>query len=122
MAPAPGGGRLRLRHQWAATPCVRGPPLREVALASDPLFDIRRRKERSRFTLTVSGGEGHRTVPARAEIDADFGDAPVLLATRLDGEDLDAVGSQLVVPVDRCGARYISAVTRVRVGAWPGAW
>lgn len=59
---------------------------------------------------------------AWAEIDADFGNAPVLLATRLDGEDPDAVGSQLVVPVDRCGARYISAVTRVRVGAWPGAW
>ncbi|MFL3870105.1 molybdopterin-dependent oxidoreductase [Streptomyces griseobrunneus] len=99
-----------------------GPLLREVALASHPLFDVRRRKDRSRFALAVSGGDGHRTVLAWAEIDADFGNAPVLLATRLDGEDLDAVGSQLVVPVDRCGARYISAVARVRIGAWPGGW
>ncbi|WP_435286122.1 molybdopterin-dependent oxidoreductase [Streptomyces bacillaris] len=97
-----------------------GPLLREVALASRPLFDMRRRKDRSRFALAVSGGDGHRTVLAWAEVDADFGNAPVLLATRLDGEDPDAVGSQLVVPVDRCGARYICAVTRVRVGGRGG--
>ncbi|MYW32569.1 molybdopterin-dependent oxidoreductase [Streptomyces sp. SID2119] len=97
-----------------------GPLLREVALTSQPLFDALRRKDRSRFALAVSGGDGHHTVLAWAEIDADFGNAPVLLATRLDGEDLDVAGSQLVVPVDRCGARYISAITRVWVGAWPG--
>lgn len=96
-----------------------GPLLREVALDARPLFDARRRKDRSRFALAVSGGDGHHTVLAWAEIDADFGDAPVLLATRMDGEDLDTAGSQLVVPVDRCGARYISAITRVWVGAWP---
>ncbi|MGW9306017.1 molybdopterin-dependent oxidoreductase [Streptomyces cyaneofuscatus] len=98
-----------------------GPLLRDVALASQPLFDALRRKDRSRFALAVSGGDGHHTVLAWAEIDADFGNAPVLLATRLDGADLDMAGSQLVVPVDRCGARYISAITRVWVGAWPGA-
>ncbi|MEU8706109.1 molybdopterin-dependent oxidoreductase [Streptomyces sp. NPDC048565] len=94
-----------------------GPLLREVVLDAQPLFDIRRRKDRSRFVLAVSGGDGHRTVLAWAEIDADFRDAPVLLATRIDGQDLDTAGSQLVVPVDRCGARYVSAITRVWVGA-----
>ncbi|MFJ4970691.1 molybdopterin-dependent oxidoreductase [Streptomyces sp. NPDC088755] len=97
-----------------------GPLLREVVLAAHPLFDTRRRKDRSRFALAVSGGDGHHTVLTWAEIDADFGNAPVLLATRLDGEDLDPAGSQLVVPADRCGARYISAITQVWVGAWPG--
>ncbi|WP_406456048.1 molybdopterin-dependent oxidoreductase [Streptomyces sp. NBC_00876] len=96
-----------------------GPLLREVVLDAQPLFDARRRKDRSRFALAVSGGDGHRTVLAWAEIDADFGDSPVLLATRLDGEDLDLTGCQLVVPADRCGARYVSAITRVRVGVWP---
>ncbi|MYQ42433.1 Oxidoreductase molybdopterin binding domain [Streptomyces sp. LamerLS-316] len=96
-----------------------GPLLREVVLDAHPLFDVRRRKDRSRFVLAVSGGDGHRTVLAWAEIDADFGDAPVLLATRLDGRDLDTAGSQLVVPVDRCGARYVSAITHVWVGEWP---
>ncbi|MGW4235050.1 molybdopterin-dependent oxidoreductase [Streptomyces sp. NPDC004980] len=98
-----------------------GPLLREVVLDSHPLFDLRRRKDRSRFVLSVTGGDGHHTVLAWAEIDADFANAPVLLATRIDDEDLDAAGSQLVVPVDRCGARYVSAITRVRVGAWPEA-
>ncbi|MEV0095890.1 molybdopterin-dependent oxidoreductase [Streptomyces sp. NPDC050738] len=94
-----------------------GPLLREVVTAAGPAFDARRRKDRSRFVLAVTGGDGHHTVLSWAEIDADFGDAPVLLATRVDGRALDAQGSQLVVPSDRCGARYVSAITRVWVGA-----
>ena len=40
----------------------------------------------------------------------------MLLATRLDEQDLDAAGTQLVVPSDRCGARYISAVASIWIG------
>ncbi|MFI8961936.1 molybdopterin-dependent oxidoreductase [Streptomyces sp. NPDC053493] len=94
-----------------------GPLLREVVAAAHPSFDPDRRKERSRFLLAVSGGDGHHTVLSWAEIDADFGDAPVLLATRLNGEELDTAGAQLVVPSDRCGARYVSAVTGIWIGA-----
>ncbi|MEU2241237.1 molybdopterin-dependent oxidoreductase [Streptomyces sp. NPDC018338] len=93
-----------------------GPLLREVVAGTLPDFDPRRRKERSRFLLAVSGGDGHHAVLSWAEIDADFGDAPVLLATRMDGEALDAAGTQLVVPSDRCGARYVSAVTGIWIG------
>ncbi|MFI8386980.1 molybdopterin-dependent oxidoreductase [Streptomyces sp. NPDC085540] len=91
--------------------------LRDVVASAGPAFDARRRKDRSRFLLAVSGGDGHHSVLARAELDADFGGTPVLLATRLDGEDLDGSGAQLVVPSDRCGARYVSAVTHVWFGA-----
>ncbi|MFF3401901.1 molybdopterin-dependent oxidoreductase [Streptomyces sp. NPDC002659] len=94
-----------------------GPLLREVITDADPAFDPRRRKDRSRFLLTVSGGDGHHTVLSWAEIDADFGNAPMLLATRMDDRDLDTAGSQLVVPSDRCGARYISAITTIWIGA-----
>ncbi|WP_329113371.1 molybdopterin-dependent oxidoreductase [Streptomyces sp. NBC_01465] len=93
-----------------------GPLLREVVASAGPAFDVRRRKDRSRFVLAVSGGDGHHTVLSWAEIDADFGNTPVLLATHLDGEGLDGQGSQLVVPSDRCGARYVSAITRVWFG------
>ncbi|WP_411081413.1 molybdopterin-dependent oxidoreductase [Streptomyces sp. cmx-18-6] len=93
-----------------------GPLLREVVSASGPAFDPRGRKDRSRFLLAVTGRDGHHTVLSWAEIDADFGDAPVLLATRMDGRSLEPEGSQLVVPSDRCGARYVSAITRVWVG------
>ncbi|MEV8317873.1 molybdopterin-dependent oxidoreductase [Streptomyces sp. NPDC059900] len=99
------------RHTFA------GPLLREVVGDAGPAFDPRRRKDRSRFLLAVSGGDGHHTVLSWAEIDADFGNSPVLLATRLDGRELDAVGSQLVVPSDRCGARYISAISSIWIGA-----
>ncbi|WP_329612245.1 molybdopterin-dependent oxidoreductase [Streptomyces brevispora] len=98
-----------------------GPLLREVVLDARPVFDARRRKDRSRYLVAVTGGDGHHTVLSWAEIDADFGDVPVLLATRMDGRSLDAAGSQLVVPADRCGARYISAISHVWVGAWPGS-
>ncbi|MGG2464769.1 molybdopterin-dependent oxidoreductase [Streptomyces sp. RGM 3693] len=96
-----------------------GPLLRDVLDEAGPVFDARRRKDRSRFLLTVTGGDGHHTVLSWAEIDADFGDAPILLATAMDGEPLDAAGSQLVVPSDRCGARYISAITGIWVGSCP---
>jgi DMSO/TMAO reductase YedYZ molybdopterin-dependent catalytic subunit len=95
-----------------------GPLLREVVAAAGPAFDADRRKDRSRFLLAVTGGDGHHTVLSWAEIDADFGNTPILLAVAIDGRDLDAEGSQLVVPTDRCGARYVSAIT----GVWFGAW
>ncbi|GHI88461.1 hypothetical protein Sxan_58250 [Streptomyces xanthophaeus] len=96
-----------------------GPLLRDVVADAGPAFDARRRKDRSRFLLAVSGGDGHHTVLSWAELDADFAAGPVLLATRLDGEELDEAVSQLVVPTDRCGARYVSAVTHVWFGALP---
>lgn len=98
-----------------------GPLLRDVLDAACPAFDARRRKDRSRFLVSVTGGDGHHTVLSWAEIDADFGDAPILLATALDGHPLDGTGSQLVVPSDRCGARYISAITAIWVGTWDPA-
>ena len=33
-------------------------------------------------------------------------------------QHVERAGSQLVVPSDRCGARYVSAITRVWVGAY----
>ncbi|MEU2237094.1 molybdopterin-dependent oxidoreductase [Streptomyces vietnamensis] len=103
-----------------------GPLLRDVVAATRPGFDPARRKERSRFLLSVTGGDGHHALLSWAEIDSDFGAAPVLLATRMDGEWLDGPGTHLVVPSDRCGARYVSGVTDVWIGAFraprsPGA-
>jgi hypothetical protein len=60
-----------------------------------------------------------RCVLSWAEIDADFGDMPVLLATAVDGRSLEAEGCQLVVSSDRCGARYVSGITSLWFGACP---
>ncbi|MFB7370752.1 molybdopterin-dependent oxidoreductase [Streptomyces sp. NPDC056222] len=94
----------------------RGPLLREVMEAVTPSFDPRRRKERARFLVAFTGGDGHHAVLSWAEFDTDFGNGPILLATRMDGTELDEAGCQLVVPTDHCGARYISAVTSVWIG------
>ncbi|MFJ4964794.1 molybdopterin-dependent oxidoreductase [Streptomyces sp. NPDC088729] len=98
-----------------------GPLLREVVADAGPAFDARKRKDRSRFLLAVTGGDGHCAVLSWAEIDADFANVPVLLATWMDGRPLEPEGSQLVVPSDRCGARYVTAIARVWVGASPFA-
>lgn len=87
--------------------------MREVIETAGPGFDPTRRKDRSRYLLEVTGEDGHATVLSWADIDEDFGNAPVRLATALDGHELDRCGSQLVVPTDHCGARYISGITRI---------
>ncbi|MFD3923373.1 hypothetical protein [Streptomyces sp. NPDC058595] len=82
-----------------------------------PDFDVRRRRDSSHFLPAVAGGDGHHTVLSWGEMGPDLGAVPALLATTLDGTPLDPAGSRLVVPTDRCGARYISAITSVWVGA-----
>ncbi|MFJ8039103.1 hypothetical protein ACIRBX_01150 [Kitasatospora sp. NPDC096147] len=92
-----------------------GPLLWDVLRTAGPLVDLVGRKQRLRLLLTVSGADGHFAVVSWAEIDPDFGGQRILLATAIDGTPLDGPGPQLVVPADRCGARYISAVTEVRL-------
>lgn len=81
-----------------------GTVIREV-VASEPVPYGRR----------SAGADGHHALLTWAEIDPDFGRAPVLLAVRIDGTPLDRAGPQLVVPQDRCGARHISGITAITV-------
>jgi hypothetical protein len=86
-------------------------PPAEVALTGD----LARRKDRLRFLIAVTGADGHHALLTWAEIDPDFGRAPVLLAVRIDDTPLDRAGPQLVLPQDRCGARHISGITAITV-------
>ncbi|MFD4985953.1 molybdopterin-dependent oxidoreductase [Streptomyces sp. NPDC058374] len=90
-----------------------GPLQRDVLLGVCPGSAPGSRKDRAGLLLAVGGADGHHAVLAWAEVDEEFRYAPVLLAVRLDGALLDA--PHLVVPADRCGARYVSAVTAVRL-------
>jgi hypothetical protein len=89
-----------------------GPLLHDVLCSAGPGFDPARRKDRLRFLIAVAGADGHHTLLSWGEIDPDFGRAPVLPATRV---PLDDAGPQLVLPQDRCGARYVSGITAIRV-------
>ncbi|MFJ3306957.1 molybdopterin-dependent oxidoreductase [Streptomyces sp. NPDC086549] len=99
-----------------------GPLLHDVLMDAGPAFDPARRKDRLRFLIAVRGTDGHHALLSWAEIDPDFGRAPVLLAVTLDGTPLDHAGSQLVLPQDRCGARYISGIETIRVDGGYTAW
>ncbi|WNI18523.1 hypothetical protein [Actinacidiphila sp. ITFR-21] len=102
-----GSGTRRHRFQ--------GPLLYDVLTAAGPAFGPGGRRERLRFPVTVTGRDGHRALLSWAEIDPDFGGAPVLPATRIDGVPLGAAGPQPVLPQDRRGARHISGITAVGV-------
>lgn len=99
-----------------------GPLLHDVLADSGPGFDPARRKDRLRFLTAVSGADGHHALLSWAEIDPDFGRAPVLLAVTIDDTPLDRAGPQLVLPQDRCGARHISGITAIRVDGAYTAW
>ncbi|MER5949018.1 molybdopterin-dependent oxidoreductase [Streptomyces sp. NPDC001904] len=99
-----------------------GPLLHDVLSAAGPGFDPARRKDRLRFLIAVTGTDGHHSLMSWAEIDPDFGRAPVLLAATIDGAPLDRAGPQLVLPQDRCGARYVSGITAIRVDGGYRSW
>ncbi|MCD9874710.1 molybdopterin-dependent oxidoreductase [Streptomyces guryensis] len=99
-----------------------GPLLHDVLMDAGPVFDPARRKDRLRFLIAVHGTDGHHALLSWAEIDPDFGRAPVLLAVTLDDTPLDRAGAQLVLPQDRCGARYISGIDAIRVDGGYTAW
>ncbi|MFJ7496335.1 molybdopterin-dependent oxidoreductase [Streptomyces sp. NPDC097727] len=99
-----------------------GPLLHDVLSAAGPLFDPARRKDRLRFLIAVSGADGHHALLSWAEIDPDFGRAPVLLAATIDDTLLDRGGPQLVLPQDRCGARHISGINAIRVDGGYASW
>jgi hypothetical protein len=109
----------RIRHHT-----YTGLLLHDVLTDARPSFDPARRKDRLRFLITVRGADGHHALLSWAEIAPDVGRAPVLLAVTFDGIGLEADGSQLVLPQDRCGARCISAIERrapPRTGRKPSA-
>jgi len=99
-----------------------GPLLHDVLSAAGPGFDPARRKDRLRFLIAVTGADGHHALLSWAEIDPDFGRAPVLLAATIDATPLDRAGPQLVLPQDRCGARHISGINAIRVDGGYTSW
>ncbi|WP_327185561.1 hypothetical protein [Streptomyces sp. NBC_01334] len=99
-----------------------GPLLHEVLADAGPGFDPARRRDRLRFLIAVAGAEGHHAPLSWAEIDPDFGRAPVLLAVTIDDTPLDRAGPQLVLPQDRCGARHVSGVSAIHVDGGYTSW
>jgi DMSO/TMAO reductase YedYZ molybdopterin-dependent catalytic subunit len=94
-----------------------GARLFDALTAAGPRFDPAIKNHKLVFAVLVTATDGYRSVVAWAEFDPDFAGTDVLLAYREDGKRLDR--PRLVVPGDRKGGRYVSAVTEVQLIGQP---
>lgn len=62
------------------------------------------------YVVTVTASDGHSTELTWDEIDG------VLLATTVDGRELDDAGPRLAVPHDTGGGRCVARVAEIRIG------
>jgi hypothetical protein len=90
-----------------------GPRLIDVLALASPQFDPSIKNDKLRHFVSISATDGYRELVAYGEIDPNFENKDVLLATSEDGNGLDAAGPRLVVPGDIAGGRYVTNVNRV---------
>src|SRR5262249_18409241 len=90
-----------------------GPLLLDVLTQAGPKFDPGIKNDKLRHFISVSATDGYRVLLAYGEIDPNFENKQVLLATSEDGRPLDVDGPRLVVPGDIAGGRYVFNVNRV---------
>lgn len=92
-----------------------GPLLRDVVALAGPKFDPAVRNDKLRHYVSATGTDGYQAIVAWGEIDPDFANQDILLATTEDGRSLADDGPRLVVPSDGRGGRYVFGVARIRV-------
>jgi DMSO/TMAO reductase YedYZ molybdopterin-dependent catalytic subunit len=90
-----------------------GPRLVDVLAKAGPQFDPTIKNDKLRHFISVGASDGYRALVAYGEIDPNFENKDVLLATSEDGRSLAADGPRLVVPGDIAGGRYVTNIVRV---------
>ncbi len=95
----------------------RGVRLVELLKQDGPQFKEQRKNDKLRKYVVISGKDGYEVIVAWAEIDPEFGNAPILLAWEEDGKLLEGKNGpfRLVVPTDRRGGRYVSGVIKIEL-------
>ncbi|MGH3917589.1 MAG: molybdopterin-dependent oxidoreductase [Pseudonocardiaceae bacterium] len=97
----------------AETHTYTGPLLFDVLTKAGPRFDPAIKNDKLRHFISFNASDNYRALVAWGEIDPNFENKDVLLATSEDGRSLAAEGPRLVVPGDIAGGRYVTAVVRV---------
>lgn len=90
-----------------------GPLLLDVLTQAGPQFDPTIKNDKLRYYISVSATDNYRALVAYGEIDPNFENKQVLLATSQDNQSLATAGPRLVVPGDLAGGRYVTNVNRV---------
>jgi len=93
----------------------KGPLLWSI-LEARGIADLSGHNAHLQHSFAIEGRDGYRIVFSVGEIDPDFGNAPIQLATERDGKSLvPGEGYLLVVPGDKRGARYVRDVVKIEL-------
>ena len=68
-----------------------------------------------RHALAVTGSDGYTVIVAFGEIDPDFENKSVIIATTRDGKPFEHDGLRLIVPGDAHGGRAVRDVVKIEV-------
>lgn len=91
-------------------------PLLWSVLEARGIADLPGHNAQLKHSFIVEGRDGYRIVFSVGEIDPDFGNAPIQLATERDGKAMvPGEGYRLVVPGDKRGARHVRDVVKIEV-------
>jgi molybdate transport system substrate-binding protein len=94
--------------------------LRDILDAAQVNFNADVKNDKLSMYVVATGTDGYQAIIALAEIDADFGNQPVLVAYDQDGKALTDTGPlRLVVPGDKHGGRYVSSLVSLEVRRAP---
>ncbi len=95
--------------------------LRDLLDAAQINLNADAKNDKLNLYIVATGSDGYQAIIAYAEIDADFGDKPVLIAYEQDGKPIaDAQGTlRLIVPGDKRGGRYVSGLVSLEVRRGP---
>jgi molybdate transport system substrate-binding protein len=98
-----------------------GVKLYDLLQAAGPQTDPARKNDLIRFYVQVTAADGYTAIVAWAELDPFSEGKDVLIAYQENGQPLGAGRgmARLVVPGDGHGARYVSAITEITLGAAP---
>lgn len=98
------------------TSLFSGPSLLNVIEAAGGLqTDPKAHNDRLRKYIVATGTDGYQVVIAWGETDADFGAAPIFVATERDDQPLDESEgmARIVVPGDKRGGRHVAQLIRL---------
>jgi molybdate transport system substrate-binding protein len=94
--------------------------LRDILDAVQVNFNADVKNDKLSMYVVATGKDGYQAIIALAEIDADFGNQPILVAYEQDGKALTDTGPlRLVVPGDKHGGRYVSNLVSLEVRRAP---
>jgi len=94
--------------------------LRDILDAAQVNYNPDAKNDTLSMIIVATGSDGYQAVIAYGEIDASFGNQPVLVAYEQDGKPLaDATPIRLVVPGDKRGGRYVSNLVSLEIRRAP---